>query len=85
MEPRLVSFDQMRIPEIVGEIEGIDQELVILSRGSLEWENYVVDTAFIPAALVEAEKVIVPSLKQLSKLSAKFRKIFVGMEESPMF
>ena len=80
MEPRLVSFDEMRTPAIVGQIGEINQELVVLSQGSLDWENYVVETAFIPAALVELEKVVIPSLNQLAILSRKFRKIFVGME-----
>ena len=84
MEPRLVSFEQMRTPEIVGEIGDRTQELVVLSQGSLNWDNYVVDSPFIPAALVEAEKVIVPSLNQLAKLGRKFRQIFVGMDKSPI-
>ena len=78
MEPRLVSFEQMRVPEIVGQIGDRMQEFVVLSQGSLNWDNYVVDTAFIPAALVESEKAILPSLNQLAKLGRKFRKIFVG-------
>ena len=78
MEPRLVSFEEMRTPSIVGEIRDINQEFVVLSQGSLNWDNYVVDTAFIPAALVEHEKVIIPSLAQLAKVCRKFRKIFVG-------
>ena len=79
MEPRLVSFEEMRTPSIVGQIGDTIQELVVLNQGSLEWNNYVVDTAFIPAALVEQDKVILPSLKQLAKLCQKFRRIFVGM------
>ena len=81
MEPRWVAFDQMRTPEIVGQIGDVDQELVVLSGGSLNWENYVVDSAFIPAAFVEPGKVALPSLQQIAKLSKKFRKIFVGMDK----
>ena len=80
MEPRLVSFEQMRTPEVVGQIGETIQEFVVLSQGSLNWDNYVVDTAFIPAALVDKEKVVIPSLSQLAKICKKFRKIFVGME-----
>ena len=78
MEPRLVSFEEMRTPSIVGEIGESTQELVVLNQNSLNWDNYVVQTAFIPAALVEQNKVNLPSLKQMAKLCQKFRRIFVG-------
>ena len=78
MEPRLVSFEEMRTPAIVGQIGNTTQELVVLNQGSLIWDNYVVETAFIPAALVEQEKVVIPTLKQLAKVCQKFRRIFVG-------
>ena len=78
MEPRLVSFDQMRTPEIVGQIGGINQELVVLSRASMDWDNFVVEASFIPAALVSQNKVSRPTLLQLAKLCQKFRRVFVG-------
>ena len=80
MEPRLVSFDQMRVPEVVGRIEGVSQEFISLSGLSSDWDNYVVETSFIPAAFVGQERVARPSLRQLAKTCQKFRRIFVGMD-----
>ena len=78
MEPRLVSFDQMRVPEVVGRIGEVDQEFISLSGVSTDWENYVVETSFIPAAFVSRDKIMRPSLLQLAKTCQKFRRIFVG-------
>ena len=78
MEPRLVFFDQMRTPEVVGKIGEINQELVALSGISTDWEKYIVEAAFIPAALVDQGKVLRPSLLNLAKTCQKFRRIFVG-------
>ena len=78
MEPRLVSFDQMRVPEVVGRIGDTEQEFISLSGISSDWEKYVVETSFIPAAFVSQDKVVRPSLKQLAKTCQKFRRIFVG-------
>ena len=80
MEPRLVSFDQMRTPEVVGQIDETDQEFVALSSISTDWEKYVVEASFIPAAFVSQDKVLRPSLLQLAKTCQKFRRIFVGEE-----
>ena len=78
MEPRLVSFDQMRTPEIVGQIGEFNQEFVVLSRASMDWEKYFVEASFIPAALVDQNKTSRPTLLQLAKMCQKFRRIFVG-------
>ena len=78
MEPRLVSFDQMRTQEVVGLIGEVNQEFVALSNISSDWEKYIVEAAFVPAAFVAEEKVSRPTLLQLAKLCQKFRRIFVG-------
>ena len=78
MEPRLVSFDQMRTPEVVGQIGDVNQELIALSGVSSDWEKYIVEASFIPAALVDQNKVAEPSLLSLAKSCQKFRRIFVG-------
>ena len=80
MEPRLVSFDQMRVPEVVGQIGDTLQDFIALSSASLDWEKYIVEASFIPAAYVTQEKVVRPSLLQLAKTCQKFRRIFVGMK-----
>ena len=78
MEPRLVSFDQMRTPEIVGQIRDINQDFVVLSSAAMDWDNYIVEASFIPAALVGQNKVSRPTLLNLAKVCQKFRRIFTG-------
>ena len=78
MEPRLVSFAEMRTPEIIGSIGGKDQLFLSLSQVSTDWDKYVVEMAFIPAVKVRKEDLQRPSLKDLSNMSKKFEKTFVG-------
>ena len=77
MEPQLVSFDQMRTPEVIGQIGETNQDFVALSNVSTDWEQYIVEAAFVPAAYVSADKVSRPSLRHLAKIGQKFRRIFV--------
>ena len=77
MEPRLVSFAEMRKPEVIGQIGEEDQFFLLLSHESLEWNNYVVEMAFIPAVRVESDRIVRPSLKDLSTMSKKFEKIIL--------
>ena len=74
----MVSFAEMRKPEVIGQIGGKDQFFLLLSQESLNWDNYVVEMAFLPAVKVESDKIIRPSLKDLSNMSKKFEKVFVG-------
>ena len=78
----MVSFDQMRVPEVIGRIGDISQECIALSGVSTDWENYIVETSFIPAAFVSQDKVARPSLLQLAKTCQKFRRIFVGESDN---
>ena len=78
MEPRLVSFDQMRTPDVIGQIGEINQDFLALSEVSSDWDKFIVEAAFIPAAFVSQDKVVRPSLLQLAKICQKFRRVFVG-------
>ena len=78
MDPRCVSFADMRTPEVTGEIGGRRQYFLSLSSASLQWDNYVVEMAFLPAVKVDREKVVRPSLRAMTRLSTKFQKVFVG-------
>ena len=76
MEPRWISFTEMRSPEIIGQIGGTDQKFLSLSRESENWENYIIELAFIPAIRVQKDRVARPTLRDISKMSKKFIKVF---------